>query len=96
MKKQDYLDHLVGVFGHPVAENPGVVIQEAAFRALGLDRWRFLTIDVEPEKIGDAITGLKAMKFIIAYFPSSSAATRSISASLSLTPSSKVHWYWMG
>ena len=62
MKKQDYLDHLVGVFGHPVAENPGVVIQEAAFRALGLDRWRFLTIDVEPEKIADAITGLKAMK----------------------------------
>ena len=62
MKKQDYLDHLVGVFGHPVAENPGVVIQEAAFRALGLDRWRFLTIDVDPEKIGDAITGLKAMK----------------------------------
>ena len=56
MKKQDYLDHLVGVFGHPVAENPGVVIQEAAFRALGLDRWRFLTIDVEPEKIADAIT----------------------------------------
>ena len=62
MKKQDYLDHLVGVFGHPVAENPGVVIQEAAFRALGLDRWRFLTIDVDPEKISDAITGLKAMK----------------------------------
>ena len=62
MKKQDYLDHLVGVFGHPVAENPGVVIQEAAFRALRLDRWRFLTIDVEPEDIGNAIIGLKAMK----------------------------------
>ena len=62
MKKQDYLDHLVGVFGHPVSENPGVVIQEAAFRALGLDRWRFLTIDVEPEDIADAIKGLKAMK----------------------------------
>ncbi len=62
MKKQDYLDHLVGVFGHPVSENPGVVIQEAAFRALGLDRWRFLTIDVKPEDIADAIKGLKAMK----------------------------------
>lgn len=24
MKEQDYLDHVVGVFGHPVAENPGV------------------------------------------------------------------------
>ena len=63
MKPQDYLDHLVGVFGHPVAENPGVVIQEAAFRALGLERWRFLTIDVEREDIGQAIAGLKAMKF---------------------------------
>ena len=62
MKEQNYLDHLVGVFGHPVAENPGVVIQEAAFRALGLARWRFLTIDVDPQDIGDAIRGLKAMK----------------------------------
>ena len=62
MKEQNYLDHLVGVFGHSVAENPGVVIQEAAFRALGLERWHFLTIDVAPEKIGDAIAGLKAMK----------------------------------
>jgi shikimate dehydrogenase len=63
MKEQDYLDHLVGVFGHPAAENPGVIIQEAAFRDLGLERWRFLTIDVEPGKLGDAILGLKAMKF---------------------------------
>jgi len=63
MKSQDYLDHLVGVFGHPAAENPGVVIQEAAFRALGLRNWRFLTIDVDPGKLGDAIAGLKAMKF---------------------------------
>lgn len=63
MKEQDYLDHLVGVFGHPAAENPGVVIQEAAFRALGLKNWRFLTIDVDPGKLGDAIVGLKAMKF---------------------------------
>ena len=62
MKEQNYLDNLVGVFGHPVSENPGVVIQEAAFRALGLDRWRFLTIDVNPEDIANAITGLKAMK----------------------------------
>jgi len=63
MKEQDYLDHLVGVFGHPAAENPGVVIQEAAFRELGLRNWRFLTIDVDPGKLGDAIAGLKAMKF---------------------------------
>jgi shikimate dehydrogenase len=63
MKDQNYLDHLVGVFGHPAAENPGVVIQEAAFRDLGLQHWRFLTIDVDAGKLGDAILGLKAMKF---------------------------------
>lgn len=62
MKEQNYLDHLVGVFGQPVAENPGVVIQDAAFKALGLDRWHFLTIDVDQADLGDAIRGLKAFK----------------------------------
>lgn len=60
MKEQNYLDSLVGVFGHPVSENPGVVIQEAAFKDLSLDLWRFLTIDVKPEDLGTAIDGLKA------------------------------------
>ena len=62
MKEQNYLDHLVGVFGQPVAENPGVVIQDAAFRALGLERWRYLTLDVDKDKLGDAIRGMKALK----------------------------------
>lgn len=62
MKEQNYLDHLVGVFGQPVAENPGVVIQDAAFRALGLERWHFLTLDVDKDKLEDAINGLKAFK----------------------------------
>lgn len=62
MKEQNYLDDLVGVFGHPAAENPGVVIQEAAFKELGLERWRFLTVDVDPESLEDAIRGLKAFK----------------------------------
>lgn len=62
MKEQNYLDNLVGVFGHPAAENPGVVIQEAAFRDMGLNLWRFLTIDVDPDALEDAIKGLKAFK----------------------------------
>ncbi|AEC01356.1 shikimate dehydrogenase [Parasphaerochaeta coccoides] len=62
MKKQNYLDCLVGVFGQPVAENPGVVIQEAAFKALELDHWRFLTIDVDKDQLENAIKGLKAFK----------------------------------
>lgn len=62
MKEQNYLDHLVGVFGQPVAENPGVVVQDAAFQALGLDRWHFLTLDVDKDQLENAINGLKAMK----------------------------------
>ena len=62
MKEQNYLDCLVGVFGHPAAENPGVVIQEAAFADMGLKLWRFLTIDVAPDALEDAIKGLKAFK----------------------------------
>ncbi len=62
MKEQNYLDHLVGVFGQPVAENPGVVIQDAAFEAMGLERWHFLTLDVDKDKLEDAINGMKAFK----------------------------------
>ena len=62
MKEQNYLDHLVGVFGHPVAENPGVIIQDAAFRAMGLERWRSLTLDIEPDGLADAIRALRVFK----------------------------------
>lgn len=62
MKEQNYLDHLVGVFGQPVAENPGVVIQDAAFADMGLERWHFLTLDVDKDKLEDAVRGLKAFK----------------------------------
>src|SRR5574342_186746 len=53
---------LVGVFGHPVAENPTIVMQEAAFHALDLD-WRYLTIEVYPEDLAAAMAGLRAMNF---------------------------------
>lgn len=57
-----YLSQLTGVFGYPVAENPTIVMQEAAFAALGLD-WRYLTVEVLPEALGDAMRGLRAMNF---------------------------------
>lgn len=56
----NYKAELVGVFGHPVAENPTVVMQEAAFKATGLN-WRYLTVEVLPKDLGDAIVGLRAM-----------------------------------
>ena len=43
-------------------ENPGVVIQDAAFAAMGLERWHFLTLDVDRDKLEDALRGLKAFK----------------------------------
>jgi shikimate dehydrogenase len=54
-----YLAELVGVFGYPVAENPTGIMQEAAFRACGLN-WRYLTIEVRPEQLADAVRGLRA------------------------------------
>src|ERR1041385_4734786 len=56
----NYKSELVGVLGFPVAENPTCVMQEAAFDALGL-QWRYLTIEVKPESLPDAIRGVRAM-----------------------------------
>ena len=55
-----YKFELVGVLGFPVAENPTCVMQEAAFAALGLP-WRYLTIEVKPESLPDAIRGVRAL-----------------------------------
>jgi shikimate dehydrogenase len=61
-KNPNYKAELVGVFGHPVAENPTIVMQEAAFQALELN-WRYLTIEVYPDDLEDAMKGLRAMNF---------------------------------
>jgi shikimate dehydrogenase len=58
-KEPNYKAELVGVFGHPVAENPTIVMQEAAFRALDLN-WRYLTIEVYPDDLPAAMQGLRA------------------------------------
>lgn len=55
----NYQHKLVAVFGQPVAENPTGVMQEAAFAACGL-HWRYLNIEVSPEKLSDAIIGARA------------------------------------
>jgi shikimate dehydrogenase len=59
MQEPNYKAELVGVFGHPVAENPTIVMQEAAFQELGLN-WRYLTIEVYPEDLAEAIKGMRA------------------------------------
>jgi shikimate dehydrogenase len=49
---------LVACFGQPVAENPTGVMQEAAFRELGMN-WRYLTVEVPPTKLADAMVGMR-------------------------------------
>lgn len=62
MSEPNYKESLTGVFGHPVAENPTGVMQNAAFRELGLN-WRYLNIEVLPEDLENAVLGLRAMDF---------------------------------
>lgn len=57
-----FKQELVGLFGQPVAENPTQVMVEAAFRELGLD-WRYLTLEVAPDALGDAVRGARAFGF---------------------------------
>lgn len=55
----NFKSELVACFGQPVAENPTGVMQEAAFRAAGLD-WRYLTVEVAPSALADAVRGARA------------------------------------
>jgi shikimate dehydrogenase len=48
--------------GQPVAGNPTQFMMERAFAAAGLD-WRYLTLEVPPEQLGDAVRGIKALGF---------------------------------
>ena len=57
---KNYKADLVGVFGHPVAENPTIVMIEAAFKEMNLN-WRYLTLEVMPDDLEDAVKGMKAM-----------------------------------
>ena len=57
---QNFKEELVGVFGHPVSENPTVVMQQAAFQELNL-MWRYLTIEVFPKDLEAAMNGIRAM-----------------------------------
>lgn len=59
---RNYRAQLTGVFGFPVDENPTIALQEAAFRAAGLN-FRYLTLLVRPEALEDAFRGMRAMNF---------------------------------
>lgn len=56
------LQEIVCCMGQPVAGNPTQFMMERAFAATGLD-WRYLTLEVAPANLGDAIRGMRAMGF---------------------------------
>lgn len=58
----NFKQELTCVFGQPVAENPTQCMMEAAYKACGLE-WRYLTIEVAPENLAQAVGGLRAMGF---------------------------------
>jgi shikimate dehydrogenase len=56
------LQEVVCCLGQPVAGNPTQYMMEKAFAAAGLD-WRYLTCEVPPEVLPDAMKGLRALGF---------------------------------
>jgi shikimate dehydrogenase len=55
-----FLSMLTGSFAQPAAENPTVVMVEAAYRHHGLNA-RYLNCEVAPADLGDAVRGARAM-----------------------------------
>jgi shikimate dehydrogenase len=56
------LQEIVALLGCPAAGNPAQYLFERAIEAAGID-WRFVTFDVEPERIAEAIAGVAALGF---------------------------------
>jgi shikimate dehydrogenase len=50
------------VIANPAAGNPTQYLVEQAFERAGLD-WRFMTFEVEPKQLGDAMRGIRALGF---------------------------------
>jgi shikimate dehydrogenase len=58
-----FLSLLTGSFSTPAGENPTVAMVEAAYRHHGLDA-RYLNCEVEPDALGDAVRGARAMGWV--------------------------------
>lgn len=58
----NFKQELTAAFGQPISENPTQAMVEAAYRHHNLE-WRYLTIEVAPEGLSDAVAGARAMGF---------------------------------
>jgi len=59
---RESIQEIVCVLGQPVAGNPTQYIMERAFAKAGLD-WRYLTLEVGPADLEDAMRGVRGMGF---------------------------------
>ena len=57
-----FLSEIIALFGQPVAENPTQYMQEEAFLSLSL-MFRYVTLEVPPTNLADAVRGMRAMNF---------------------------------
>jgi shikimate dehydrogenase len=62
-ERLNFLSLLTGSFAMPAAENPTVVMIEAAYRHHGINA-RYLNCEVAPEALGDAVRGARAMGWV--------------------------------
>ena len=62
MKRKVYRSTNIGLFGHPIDENPTVVLQEAGFRELGLN-YRYLNFDIKKGELKDALKATEILGF---------------------------------
>lgn len=53
---------LTGLIGWPVSHSLSPRMHNAAFAAVGLD-WAYVPLPVEPERVGEAVLGLRALGF---------------------------------
>jgi shikimate dehydrogenase len=56
------ITQLTGVIGYPVSKNLSAFMHNAGFKKLNLD-YKYLLLEVKPDKLKDAILGIRAMNF---------------------------------
>lgn len=61
-KEWNFKQELTAAFGQPISENPTQYMIEAAYRHHGLD-WRYLSLEVAPKDLADAVRGARAFGF---------------------------------
>jgi shikimate dehydrogenase len=95
----------LGVLGHPVAHSRSPAMHEAAYRALGLEDWRYQLLPVPPELFEETVRALPGAGFLganvtiphkeaaLALSDEATAAARAIGAANTLTfsPDGAIH-----